>query len=85
MKTTRLPPANCPACGKILDACTSVEPDRQPSPGDLTICAHCIEILKFNEDLRPVTLTLQETRAIQPEEWRLLNVAKAQIKKAWGL
>ena len=63
MKTTRLPPATCPTCGKTLDAATNIEEDVEPSPGDVTICLGCKDLFIFTEELglrRPTEAELQE-------------------------
>lgn len=50
MKTTDLPPANCPKCGNLIDKATSYE-GMAPAPGDFTVCAVCGEMLRFTESL----------------------------------
>lgn len=51
MKTTRLAPVSCPTCGKNLDAATHPTEDVSPSPGDVTICYGCQDILIFTDEL----------------------------------
>jgi hypothetical protein len=42
------PPAYCPACGKKLDAATSLKLDgTHPKPGDLCICIGCAAVLQY--------------------------------------
>lgn len=50
-KTTRLPTVSCPTCGKTLDAATHPTEDVSPSPGDVTICIGCQDILIFTDEL----------------------------------
>ena len=48
MLTSRLPPAACPHCGALLDACTSLDGDHQPSPGDWTVCIECAGVSRWD-------------------------------------
>lgn len=69
-KTTFVPASNCPNCGTQLDAATHPTEDVSPSPGDVTVCLHCQEILRFDATLALVRPTPQEIEAIckdQPE------------------
>lgn len=55
MRTLRMPKHNCPKCNETLSAASS--PDLgSPSPEDLTICLYCGAVLKFNRDLKPVSV-----------------------------
>lgn len=48
----------CPACGKVLDAATSVgDIVHVPEDGDASVCAYCGNLMAFNKDgtLRPMT------------------------------
>ncbi len=63
MKITKLPPATCPSCGQKLDAATRFEDDLEPSPGDVTICVGCQDVLVFTEELglrQPTEAEIQE-------------------------
>ncbi len=79
MTTTRLPPATCPSCGKKLDAATHPTEDVAPSPGDVTICLGCQDVLIFTEELglrRPTeaeiqALPLDEISRYQRALWEL--------------
>jgi hypothetical protein len=46
-----LPESACLACGKKLDAATSMTDDAYPKPGDATICLDCGHLMVFAGDL----------------------------------
>lgn len=50
----RLKQCHCPNCNKLIDAVTEVTGDSTPDPGDYTVCAYCLHVLVFNDDLTPV-------------------------------
>lgn len=50
-KTTRMPPTDCPECGKLLDGAAAPGSDAEPKAGDFSICFGCQFIHVFNEDL----------------------------------
>lgn len=41
----------CPTCHKTLDGATGLHTDNKPSPGDVSFCLCCHEVLQFNDDL----------------------------------
>lgn len=47
--STKVPESVCP-CGESLDKVTSAE-GREPKPGDITICAFCARLHRFDEQL----------------------------------
>ncbi|HET8688702.1 MAG TPA: hypothetical protein VFM18_18965 [Methanosarcina sp.] len=49
--TSHLPESICPTCKYIMDAATSVGEKATPSPGDISLCMGCGELLEFNDDL----------------------------------
>lgn len=51
MKTTKLGTDYCPSCDGILDTCTSTDGEEVPSPGDVTLCFYCGEVLQFTDDM----------------------------------
>lgn len=65
MRTLRMPEHICPQCNAILSAASS--PDLgSPSPEDLTICLYCGAVLKFNRDLKPISVgDLELTHILQ--------------------
>lgn len=57
-KAFEIPESECPTCGEVLHASTSVgEEGLEPRPGDLSVCCYCLEISVFTDDLqlRPMT------------------------------
>jgi len=69
-RTTFVPVSKCPSCGTQLDAATHPTEDVSPSPGDVTICLHCQEILRFDATLalvRPDRAEIEEICRQQPE------------------
>jgi len=42
----------CPACDNKLDGFTAVDHRNDPEPDDVTVCAYCVEILRFDENLK---------------------------------
>lgn len=50
----------CPICGFVNNAVTGPDTD-PPKPGDVAICAQCIEPSFFDEQLRPRKPTLRES------------------------
>ncbi len=51
----------CPSCGKNLDGASGITDDTaQPTTGDLSVCAYCYTMLKFDENLISHPLTVDE-------------------------
>lgn len=50
--SVRTPECRCPKCDAILSGATCfTKTGRAPSVGDATICAYCLAVLGFNNDL----------------------------------
>ena len=81
MKTTRLPPASCPSCEKKLDAATHPTGDVAPSPGDVTICLGCQDILIFTEELGLRRPTDQELETLPLLEITQIQRGLGQLKQ----
>jgi hypothetical protein len=47
----RIPPSECPRCGKEIDAVDEVGGDAFPSEGEFSICFGCLGVNVFNPDL----------------------------------
>ncbi len=58
MKSFRLAPDRCPACGLAIDAASNTWNNRKPKPGDATMCIQCGAWAIFDPHmkLRPPTL-----------------------------
>jgi hypothetical protein len=65
----------CPNCTKIIDASTVIDGNsNEPSDGDITICAYCSHILKFNKDLSLSSMTTAEMQLLEPD--KLFTISK---------
>lgn len=66
----------CPKCERNIDGATGlVEGTPGPEEGDLSICAYCLTMLVFNEDL--------SSRVLGPEEFlELPTDARLQLSAA---
>jgi hypothetical protein len=54
LRDSRTPECSCPWCGQRLDAAMAGDPenpDATPSPGDVSICISCAQILVFTDEL----------------------------------
>ena len=80
MKTSRLPLASCPSCGKKLNAATHPTEDVTPSPGDVTICFGCQDLLIFTEDLGLRRPTEAEIEAFPLDEISRYQRALRELK-----
>ena len=76
METTRTDEQFCPYCGHLIDAHSTK--DGTPSPGDISICFYCGEVMIFSKYLSLIKCTdkdyfdmdsdtLQEIKRIQKE------------------
>jgi hypothetical protein len=70
-----LPESRCLHCGTTLNAVTSIEPDKRPEPGDITVCLRCGHIMAFATDLTLRALTDEEMYKIAGDE-RMLQVQR---------
>lgn len=65
-----VPISHCPKCGSRLDAATHPTKDVRPTPGDITVCLHCQEIMQFDDSLllrQPSNAELEDIMREQPE------------------
>jgi hypothetical protein len=54
LRDTRMPECRCPWCHHLLDSAMAADPkdrDATPSPGDVTVCISCAQILVITADL----------------------------------
>ncbi len=54
LRDTRTPECRCPWCGYIIDGAMAADPKRPdavPTPGSISICISCAQILVFTDDL----------------------------------
>lgn len=63
METYDTHPDNaCPVCGARLDAATAVRQDARPDPGDVSVCAYCASVLRFDRELYLYAPAKEEVR-----------------------
>jgi hypothetical protein len=67
MIIARTPECNCPKCGTLIDAASSMRGDEIPVEGDVSICNVCAARLVFNEDLTVRLMTQEEYYAMPME------------------
>jgi hypothetical protein len=58
METTKTEEQFCPYCGHVVDAHSTDQ--GTPSPGDLSICFYCGEIMRFSEYLSLLKCNVEE-------------------------
>ena len=68
----------CPVCGDQLTHMTSVTGADIPKPGDVTICATCVTLLEFDDDLSPHPGNLE---VLPQDEKDLVVAAIAHIQQ----
>ena len=71
----RVAGSSCPKCGKFLDGVAGMTGTRRPKPGDWTVCAYCVELLRFGDRLRLCRLTQAELDSDPDAKASLLFVA----------
>jgi len=83
MKTTRTPSSQCLKCGSKLDAHANMG-DASPQPGDISVCAYCFTISKFDSNLDLQPLTRNELTELKKNEqvWSLIDSAITALKIA---
>jgi hypothetical protein len=74
-KSLDVPECQCPSCGKQLNRVTGVDASEAPKPEDITICAGCAAVLKFDDQMKVVALSQEEMLALP-------TVMKAEIRFA---
>lgn len=57
--TTRMPTTACPSCGHEVSAATSPW-GKRPKVGDLSVCANCLVLNRFADDLTLLQISEQE-------------------------
>lgn len=82
--THRPPSFTCPVngCGKVLDAATGGK--EPPKPGDLTVCAYCINWLVYDPEMRPRLITEDEIIELDNQAFAQLS-AYSRLMKELGL
>ena len=75
MRTTATAPRRC-TCGAPLE-CASHRGDGAPAPGDFAVCLDCARPLRFDKNLYPHPIALDE---LGPEQRRDVEQMQAQIR-----
>jgi RNase P subunit RPR2 len=84
MLTTRTKINYCTNCMKLLNEATSINSNKMPHEGGVTVCVRCGHISVFDKDLnlRPITTSeLNEIYENDIETYTLLITVSAQIKE----
>lgn len=88
-KSHETEPNKCPHCDALLDRSVGVnEPDqRAPRPGDRSICIHCGNPCKFDDDMKLVKLTDEEMKQAMADPYisKMLEMVKQTMVAAQEL
>lgn len=58
----------CPHCRAVIANYTSMkDPGDRPSPGNLMLCANCLSLCKYDDNLKLAQLTNEEKAGLTPE------------------
>jgi hypothetical protein len=58
----------CPHCETVIVNYTSMkDPGDIPSPGNLMLCANCLSLCKYDDNLKLTQLTDEEKASMPPE------------------
>jgi hypothetical protein len=58
----------CPHCKTVIANYTSMkDPGDIPSPGNLMLCANCLSLCKYDDNLKLAQLTNEEKAGLTPE------------------
>ena len=83
MTTTRTPASACSSCGTFNDAATSVDGDKKPDAGSITVCLWCGHIMAYDADLKLRELTDKEAHAVAGDK-RILAIQRGRKKLGIG-
>lgn len=89
-RSARMPPVNCPSCGKGCDTASILNEDPHPRPGDLLLCAYCGALL-MSMDGAQVRILAESEESNLPDEARKQiqtgrrAIAGAQLEVARGV
>lgn len=82
LTSTQLPADGCPNCGHSLDAATSLKGNHRPQPGDVSVCAYCGTILKFDDELRMQVIDPEHLARLPEQQQRELARVRAAVRVA---
>ena len=78
MHTQRTFASECGKCGKVLDGAASEE-RVSPKPGDISVCAYCLCVSKFDDGLDLVPMTVEEQALLPRDEMAQINKYRAML------
>jgi hypothetical protein len=76
-RTTRIPETFCPLCFALLSGTTAMTNDKEPEPGDFTVCLYCAAVLIFGPRMELEKSSLMDI----PEHSRLPFAQTVQTVK----
>lgn len=78
MRITRLTAGTCGTCGTVLDAHTALD-DRQPQPGDFSVCCGCATVHVFTAALQLVPVFPADP--LPPDVQRVVRDVRTQLRQ----
>lgn len=78
----KVPEQSCPSCAHTLNAALESQADgRAPTPGDLTFCIHCNELLRYGKGLLLRKVSAKEERKLVPSERATVNATRRLLER----
>jgi hypothetical protein len=78
----RLEPCSCPHCGYEVDSHTTVSSEQTlPEKDDLSVCFHCANFLKYDQDLKLVPFTEEDISKTDTETLEVLKNIAERVKE----
>lgn len=81
----RLQDDKCPVCEEVLNAASSLDGVSQPKPDDVTVCAYCTSLLKYNKGMMLAILSEEEYKELPRELIDELELIQMYIRRQTGL
>ena len=81
LRTTCLNETRCPTCSAIVDRASSTE-NARPGPGDLSVCAYCVGVSLYAEDMSLEAFDLSTLSASKRAEIEKMRDVVRRIQKA---
>lgn len=71
----------CPNCNERLTHATAINSDEliMPNAGDVTVCATCVTLLEFDEDIKPFKTDIS---SLEPEVQVIVEAAIDYLRAA---
>jgi len=65
----RLREDRCPYCGEVVDSASTLKDDVPlATPGDMSVCFYCAEVMQFGADFKLKKMSTREIAALSAEE-----------------